>query len=141
MRIWWSNYRSMQYRLPHNFSILWYSSCPWESIRWHGSPVISKYYPYWFNKNDFSSYYITLYLLLSFKSMIYSLVREHGHFNQTKRTWFPFILMLPDRNKIGLKYQPVCLLIYINLLMVIMSMRANQMARITSDFKILSLLI
>ena len=55
-------------------------------MRWHGSPVISKYYPYRFNKNDFSLYYITLYLLLSFKSMIYSLVRERDHFNHTKRT-------------------------------------------------------
>ena len=72
-------------------------------MRWHRSPVISKYYPYWYSKSDFSSQYITLYLLLSFKSMIYSLVQERDHFNHSKRTWFPFILMLSDQNKIGLK--------------------------------------
>ena len=88
--------------------MLWGSSCPWEPIRWHGSPMILKYHPYWYNKNDFSLYYTTLYLLLSFKSMIYSLVREHGHFNHTKRNWFSFILMLSDQNEIGLKYEPSC---------------------------------
>ena len=83
-------------------------------MRWHTSPVISKYYPYWYNKNDFSSHYISLYLLLSFKSMIYSLVQERDHFNHSKRTWFPFILMISDQNKVGLKYEPGCFADFIN---------------------------
>ena len=70
--------------------MLWRPSCPWEPIRWYGSPMILKYHPYWYNKNDFSLPFTTLYLLFSFKCMRYSLVREHDHFNHTKRNWFFF---------------------------------------------------
>ena len=44
-----------------------------------------EYHPYRYNKNDFSLHFTTLYLLFSFKCMRYSLVREHDHFNHTKR--------------------------------------------------------
>ena len=40
--------------------------------------------------------------------MIYSLVQERDHFNHSKRTSFPFMLMLSDQNKVGLKYEPGC---------------------------------
>ena len=101
-------------------------------MRWHRSPVISKYYPYWYSKSDFSSQYITLYLLLSFKSMIYSLVQERDHFNHSKRTWFPFILMISDQNKVSLKYEPGC---FPDLHFIV------YLLQIISDFKTILLLI
>ena len=96
IRIWWNSYRYMQYRSSLKTSSLLIMI----NVMW--IDIMTLY------TNDFSLHYITLYLLLSFKSMIYSLVREHDYFNHSKRTWFPFILMLSDRNKIGLKYQPGC---------------------------------
>ena len=50
-------------------------SCPCEPIRRNGSPLFLKYYRHCYEKMTFSLHYIT-YLLLSFKSSTYSLVRE-----------------------------------------------------------------
>ena len=96
IRIWWNSYRYMQYRSSLKTSSLLIMI----NVMW--IDIMTLY------TNDFSLHYITLYLLLSFKSMIYSLVQERDHFNHSKRTWFPFILMLSDQNKIGLKYEPGC---------------------------------
>ena len=78
---------------------------PMRANQMAGIPVISKYYHYWYKKITFSLHCITLYLL-SFKSSVYSLVRESDFFNNTKGTWFIFILMLSDQNGISSKYQP-----------------------------------
>ena len=95
MRIWCSNYRNMQYWLiSNNIPII---NPSYDIHRVHESQSDNritgdlKYYPCRYNKNELSSHNITLYLLLSFKSMIYSLVRESDHFNHTKRAWFPFL--------------------------------------------------
>ena len=80
MRIWCSNYSNMQYWLSSNHILI----------------IIPSYDDHHVHESQ------------SFKSLIYSLVQERNHFNHTKKNWFPFILMLPDQNKMGLKYQPGC---------------------------------
>ena len=113
MRLWCSNYRYMEYQYSSNNILIIDQSYKVHHAHESQSEGMDHQ---WFQINiiidkrkiTFSLQYIT-YLLLSYKSSIYSLVCESDYFNNTEITWFPFILMLSDKNGTGSKYQPGCI--------------------------------
>ena len=114
MKIWCSNYHNMQYWFTFNHILIINPSYDVHHVHESQSDGMDHQWlqntiPTDIIKMTFL-YIISqiLYLLLSFKSMIYSLVREHDYFNHSKKPWFPFISMLSDQNKIGLKYELGC---------------------------------
>ena len=83
MRIWGNNYSNMQCWLSSNHILIIIRSYDVPHVHESQSDGMDhqwfqKYYPYGYNKNDFSLRYITVI-------HIYSLVREYDHVDHTKR--------------------------------------------------------
>ena len=113
MRIWCSNYRNMQYWFSSNHILIINPS--YDVYHVHESQPGGMDHQ-WFENTILTDiikmtflYIISHYICYYHLSPWYiSLAQEHDHFNYSKRTWSPFILMLSDQNKIGLKYEPGC---------------------------------
>ena len=110
MRIWCSNYHNMQYYSSSNHILIinpsydvhhvYESQSDGKDHQWFQNTILTDVI-----KMTFMWLYHIFIIIIS---MIYSLVQERDHFNHSKRTWFPFMLMLSDQNKVGLKYEPGC---------------------------------
>ena len=113
MRIWCSNYRNMQYWLSSNHVLIIIPSYDVYHVHQRQSDGMDHQ---WFQNT----------ILLHIKKMTFLYIIPHNiychHLNPwyilwygyattliiQKKTCFPFILMLPDRNKMSLKYQLGC---------------------------------
>ena len=113
IRIWYSNYRNLQYWLSSNHVLIIIQSYDVHHVQESQSDGMDHQ---WFQNT----------ILLHIKKMTFLYIISHNIYyyhlspwyilwcrNATtlimrKKSWFPFILMLSDQNKMGLKYQPGC---------------------------------
>ena len=113
MWIWCSNYRNMQYWLSSNHVLIIIPSYDVHHVQESQSDCMGHQ---WFQNTividiikmtflciislNIYYYYLSPWYILWCRNATTLLIR--------KKTWFLFILMLSDRNKMGLKYQPGC---------------------------------
>ena len=93
MRIWCSNYRSMQYWLSSNDVLIIIPSYDVHHVQESQSDCMGHQ---WFQNT----------IVIDIIKMTFLCIISHNiYYYYNKKTWFPFILMLSDRNKMRSKYQ------------------------------------
>ena len=96
MRIWCSNYRNMQYWLSSNHVLIIIQSYDVYHVHESQSDCMDHQ---WFQNT----------IVIDIIKMTFLCIISHNiYYHYNKKTWFPFILMVSDRNKMRSKYQPGC---------------------------------
>ena len=110
MRIWYSNYRNLQYWLSSNHVLIIIQSYDVHHVHESQSDGMDHQ---WFRNTILMDiikmtflYILIIFIIIILIPDIFFGVGTQLPISYEKKTWFLFILMLSDRNKMGFKYQP-----------------------------------